>query len=59
MTTLKERIEKLPEARRKKVAERAQALVAEETRLHDLREARSKTQAAPKPDTDPFDSHSG
>ena len=59
MTTLKERIEKLPEARRKKVAERAQALVAEETRLQDLREARSKPQAAPKPNTDPFDSHSG
>ena len=59
MTTLKERIEKLPEARRKKVAERAQALIAEETRLRDQRDARRKTQAAPEPNTDPLDSRSG
>lgn len=59
MTTLKESIEKLPEARRKKIAERAKALVAEETRLQDLREARSKTQAAPKPNTDRLDNPSG
>ena len=44
MTTLAERIEKLPKARRKKVEERAKALIAEEMSLQDLRKARKKTQ---------------
>jgi len=44
MTTLTERIEKLPKARRKKVLERARALIAEEMSLQDLRRARKKTQ---------------
>ena len=45
MTTLTERMDKLPEARRRKVEERAQALIAEEMSLRDLREARQRTQA--------------
>jgi hypothetical protein len=44
MTTLTERIDKLPKARRKKVLERAKALIAEEMSLQDLRKARKKTQ---------------
>ena len=44
MKTLTERIEKLPEARRKKVEERARALIAEEMSLQDLRKARKWTQ---------------
>ena len=42
MTTLKERIEKLPEVRREKVLERAKALIAEETRLRDQRDESKK-----------------
>ncbi len=44
MTTLTEKIDKLPEARRKKVEERARALIAEEMSLQDLRKARKWTQ---------------
>lgn len=44
MTTLTERMERLPEARRRKVEERAQALIAEEMSLRDLRKAMQKTQ---------------
>ena len=44
MTSLTERIGKLPEARRKKVEERARALIAEEMSLQDLRKARKWTQ---------------
>ena len=44
MSTLAERMEKLPSARRKKVEERAQALIAEEMSLRDLRKARKQTQ---------------
>ena len=44
MTSLAERMNKLPEARRKKVEERAKALIAEEMSLQDLRKARKQTQ---------------
>ena len=44
MTTLTERLERLPLARRKKVEERAKALIAEEMSLRDLRKARKQTQ---------------
>ena len=44
MTSLAERMNKLPEARRKKVEERAKALIAEEMSLRDLRKARKQTQ---------------
>jgi len=44
MTTLKERMDKLPKARRKKVEARAAALIAEEMSLQDLRKARKRTQ---------------
>ncbi len=44
MTTLQERMDTLPEARRKKVEERARALIAEEMSLQDLRRARQQTQ---------------
>lgn len=44
MTTLTERMDKLPKARRKKVEERAKALIAEEMSLQDLRKARKQTQ---------------
>ena len=40
MTSLAERMNKLPEARRKKVEERAKVLIAEEMSLQDLRKAR-------------------
>ncbi len=45
MTTLAERMNRLPSARRKKINERAQALIAEEMSLRDLRKARKQTQA--------------
>ena len=45
MTTLAERMDNLPEARRKKVEERARVLIAEEMSLRDLRKARKRTQA--------------
>ena len=45
MTSLTERMNKLPEARRKKVEERAKVLIAEEMSLQDLRKARKQTQA--------------
>ena len=44
MTTLKERMDKLPKARRKKVEARAAELIAEEMSLRDLRKARKRTQ---------------
>ena len=44
MTTLTERIDKLPAARRKKVKEQAKALLAEEMSLQELRKARKQTQ---------------
>jgi len=44
MTTLQERMDTLPRARRKKVEERARALIAEEMSLQDLRRARQQTQ---------------
>ena len=44
MTTLAERLDRLPLARRKKVEERAKALITEEMSLRDLRKARKQTQ---------------
>ena len=44
MTTLKERMDKLPKARRKKVEARAAELISEEMSLQDLRKARKRTQ---------------
>jgi len=44
MTTLKERMDKLPKARRNNVETRAAELVAEEMSLQDLRKARKQTQ---------------
>jgi len=39
MTSLTDRMNKLPKARRKKVEERAKALMAEEMSLRDLRKS--------------------
>ena len=44
MSTLTERMAQLPPARRNGVEERAQALIAEEMSLRDLRRARKQTQ---------------
>jgi len=44
MTTLKERMDKLPKARRKNVQALAAVLIAEEISLQDLRKARKRTQ---------------
>ena len=44
MTTLKERMDELPSARREKVEARAADLVAEEMSLRDLRKALEQTQ---------------
>ncbi len=44
MTTLKERMDKLPKARREKIETRAAALVDEEMSLRDLRKALKQTQ---------------
>ena len=44
MTTLKERLDRLPKTRRKRVEARAAALIAEEMSLQDLRRARKRTQ---------------
>jgi len=44
MSTLTERLRQLPPARRKKVEERAQALIAQEMSLRDLPKARKQTQ---------------
>ena len=44
MSTLKDRMYELPPARRKKVEERAQELIAEEMTLRDLSIARKQTQ---------------
>ena len=45
IATLREEIEALPEDRRKRVEELADALIAEEMTLRDLRKARNQTQA--------------
>ena len=45
VTTLREEIEFLPEDRRKEVEKLADALIAEEMTLRDLRKARNQTQA--------------
>ncbi len=45
MTTLTDKMNSLPEARRRKVEERAQALIAEEMSLRDLRKALRRTQS--------------
>ncbi len=42
MTTLAERMNRLPSARRKKVEKRAKALIAEEMSLQALRKARKQ-----------------
>ncbi len=44
MSTLTERIDRLPRARHKRVDDRAKALIAEEMSLRDLRRARKQTQ---------------
>ncbi len=44
MSTLIDRMNKLPSSQRKKVEERARALIAEEMSLRDLRKARKHTQ---------------
>lgn len=44
MSTLKERMETLPAARRRNVEARAAELIAEEMTLQDLRKAREQTQ---------------
>ena len=46
MTTLTERMHGLPEGRRGRVEGRAQALIAEEMSLRDLRKALRKTQTS-------------
>ena len=45
VTTLREEMESLPEDRRKRIEEAADALIAEEMTLRDLRKARNQTQA--------------
>ena len=45
ITTLREELESLPDDRRKKIEEEADALIAEEMTLRDLRKARNQTQA--------------
>ena len=44
MTTLRDRMDNLPEERRRRVEERASVLIAEEMSLRQLRRAREKTQ---------------
>ena len=44
MSTLMDRMDKLPRSRRKKIEERARLLIAEEMSLRDLRKARKQTQ---------------
>lgn len=43
-TTLREKLKKLPVERRKRIARRAKALIAQETTLQDLRKALDLTQ---------------
>ena len=45
MTTLTEKMDSLPEARRKKIQNPAEALIAEEMSLRDLRKALRRTQS--------------
>lgn len=44
MSTLTDRMDKLPPSRRKKIEKRARALIADEMSLRDLRKARKHTQ---------------
>ena len=44
MSTLKDIMDELPPARRKKVEDRAQELITEEMSLQDMRKARKQTQ---------------
>ncbi len=44
MSTLTDRMDKLPPSRRKKIEERARALIVDEMSLRDLRKARKQTQ---------------
>ena len=46
MSSLTERLEQLPPERRQRVEDRAQALIAEEMSLRDLRKAREQTQTS-------------
>ena len=59
MTTLTERIEKLPKARRKKVVERAKALIAEEMSLQDRGKGAREDTSASKAAVEPLGRHSG
>ena len=45
MTTLTDKMNSLPEARRRKIEKRAQTLIAEEMSLRDLRKALRRTQS--------------
>lgn len=45
MKTLKEKLEALPQPRRKKIAKRTNLLIAEEMTMRELRKARQLTQA--------------
>ncbi len=53
MTTLTERLDRIPPARQKKVEERARALIAEEMSLRDQRKARKQTQVCVTKDATP------
>ena len=46
MSTLSERLDRLPPERRQRVEERDRALIAEEMSLRDLRKALEQTQAS-------------
>ena len=59
MTTLTERIEKLPKARRKKVVERAKALIAEEMSRQDRGKGAMEDTNASNAATKPLGRHSG
>ena len=59
MTTLTERIEKLPKARRKKVVERAKALIAEELSRQDRGKGAMEDTTVSKAAAEPLGRHSG
>lgn len=46
MSTLTDRLDRLPPDRRARIEDRAQALIADEMSLRDLRKAREQTQAS-------------
>ena len=46
MSSLTERLDRLPPERRRRVEDRAQALIADEMSLRDLRKAREQTQTS-------------